>query len=295
MKPPRRAHGILAHYFRGPDDPVTDDALTAEQWSDGLDAYGTRLIGAQEWLEAFRKKKLGDAVCVTMDDGLVCQRIGLEVLEARKLTAFLFIITGTLLGVRNMVADARWIRMQYETPQAFDAAWRPYARAMLKARPMPRAFLENRPYLTVPEREFRWWRNALVTPEQYERVMWALAPKKTPPWHWFGAPDLRDYHGRLHRVGFHSHSHPMTLATLSVEQQALEYATSAYLIGTVGTSAYMSHPCGSYTPEGLRRLRAEGVLLGFAATMMRPHPLAMPSLRLKRRQKRSLRSPAVRG
>src|SRR3990167_9238110 len=103
MKPPRRAHGILAHYFRGPDDPVTDDALTAEQWSDGLDAYGTRLIGAQEWLGA-----------------------------VRKLTAFLFIITGPLLGVRNMVADARWIRMQYETPQAFDAAWRPYARAMLK-------------------------------------------------------------------------------------------------------------------------------------------------------------------
>src|SRR3972149_3782451 len=245
MKPPRRAHGILAHYFRGPDDPVTDDALTAEQWSDGLDAYGTRLIGAQEWLEAFRKKKLGDAVCVTMDDGLVCQRIGLEGLEARKLTAFLFIITGTLLGVRDMVADARW---------------RPYARAMLKARPMPRAFLENRPYLTVPEREFRWWRNALVTPEQYERVMWALAPKKTPPWHWFGAPDLRDYHGRLHRVGFHSHSHPMTLATLSVEQQALEYATSAYLIGTGGTSAYMSHPCGSSTPRGLGRARAGGGL-----------------------------------
>src|SRR3990167_1695165 len=245
MKPPRRAHGILAHYFRGPDDPVTDDALTAEQWSDGLDAYGTRLIGAQEWLGAVRKKKLGGA-------------------------------GGGPVGGRNMVADARWIRMQYEAPQAFDAAWRPYARAMLKARPMPRAFLENRPYRAVPEREFRWWRNALVTPEQYERVMWALAPKKTPPWHWFGAPDLRDYHGRLHRVGFHSHSHPMTLATLSVEQQALEYATSAYLIGTVGTSAYMSHPCGSYTPEGLRRLRAEGVLLGFAATMMRPHPLAMP-------------------
>src|SRR3970282_2909677 len=102
MKPPRPAHGILAHYFRGPDDPVTDDALPAPQWSDGLRAYGTRLIGAQEWLEAFRKKKLGDAVCVTMDDGLVCQRIGLEVPEARKLTAVLFLITGTLLRVRNM-------------------------------------------------------------------------------------------------------------------------------------------------------------------------------------------------
>src|SRR3990172_5007253 len=110
MNPPRRAHGILAHYFRSPDDPVTDDALTAEQWSDGLDAYGKRLICADEWFVAFQRRRLGDAVCVTMDDGLVCQRIGLEVLEARNLRAFLFVITGTLLGVRNMVADARWIR-----------------------------------------------------------------------------------------------------------------------------------------------------------------------------------------
>ena len=68
MKPPALAHGILAHYFHAIGSP--QGSLTVEEWKEGLDAYGPRLISAAKWIDRALKGQTKDECCVTFDDGL---------------------------------------------------------------------------------------------------------------------------------------------------------------------------------------------------------------------------------
>ena len=278
MTPPKEPHGILAHYFWDGRASRPQGSLTAADWDAGLDAYGSRLIPAGEWIERALAGKIKDECCVTFDDGLrEAYVIALPALEKRGLTAAWNIYTGPLVGVPNNLERWRWLRnFGFGGIEPFYEAWR-----KLVNPPLVPDYLLDRLYLTREDRAFRWWRNVYTTPFEYERVMIQLAASATMPdfsTHWLSFLDIQVLHRTGHVVGFHTHSHPTNMARLSVEQQALEYATSKGILEfclerPVNT---MAHPCDSWTPEGIAWLQQNGVRLAWGGTMQGSLPWHAP-------------------
>ena len=75
-----------------------------------------------------------------------------------------------------------------------------------------------------------------------------------------------------HLIGLHSHSHPMKLENLSVDDQTREYNDNITILSEILNCdkkefRYMSHPMGSYNQDTLKILKALGVELGFKHIM----------------------------
>lgn len=270
MKIPASAHGILSHYFHE-GEARPQGSLTAAEWEAGLDAYGSRLVPAAEWIERALAGTGKDEVCISFDDGLrEAYTIALPVLEQRGLTAAWNIYTSPLVGVPNNLERWRWVRnFGLGGMEPFYSAWREWAKPFV----FPETYLADRSYLSREDRVFRYWRNCVASPSDYEKAMMAVQAGCHTKWdasqHWLSFIDIQVLHRTGHVIGFHTHSHPTNMARLSVEQQALEYATSKGILEfclerPVNTGA---HPCDSWTPEGIEWLKNNGVRLMWGGTM----------------------------
>ncbi len=273
------AHGVLCHYFTGTSDRP-QGALTLEDWEALLDAYGPRLVPAEEWMSRALRGIQQDEVCVTLDDGLAEGLLALPSLQRRGLTAWWGIYTGPLVGVPNRMERYRAIRNEHGVEVFYEELWK-----RLGHRPDAKGYLADRTYLSDDDRRFRYWRNVQATPQGYEEIMDTFpAPAQREPW--LTAEEIRDLWEQDHVIGFHSHSHPTTVRGMTREQQALEYQTSQYVLGHVLYGSWysggrqrvdtMSHPCGEVTKWGLRYLSEMGVRLAWGATMAGALPLQAP-------------------
>jgi peptidoglycan/xylan/chitin deacetylase (PgdA/CDA1 family) len=286
--PPPKGHGILAHYFyREPDYPKAQGALSVEEWLEGLNRYGPRLVPADEWISRCLAGRLKDECCVTFDDGLrEAYMLALPALQQRGLTAAWNLYTGPYVGVPNKLEEYRWLRNHgFGSVDAFyDHVESLYGDA-------PADYLADRVYLTTRDRRFRYWRDQLASAEEYEAVMddaQAMAQYQAPAsrFAWIHASELRELAKAGHVIGIHTHSHPTTMECLSREQTALEYATSRAILenmlGSREPGEYgpvidtVSHPCGSYTEYGLRWLQEHRFRLAWGATMDGEAPWATP-------------------
>lgn len=273
MTPPARAHAVLAHYFHGGVHRPTQGSLSATDFAGGLDAYGSRLIPADDWIARAVTGRLRDEVCVTIDDGLRgAYDIALPELHRRGLTAAWNIYTQPYVGVPHTLERWRWLRNHaFGSVEAFYAIWR------LQVHPpvAPADYLAAYGYLTDEDRAFRYWRNECVSPAAYEQAMTALADQSTtafPADHWLSPEQLRALWLTGHVIGLHSHTHPTMLARASTEQQAVEYATCRWVLARLldvppETLDTVSYPCGGSTPGGRAWLEAHGIRLAWHATM----------------------------
>ena len=261
---PTGAHGILAHYFHdGHRYPAMQGSLSLEAWEAGLERYGARLIPASEWIDRAVAGQTKDECCVTFDDGLrEAYVIAKPSLERRGLTAAWNIYTGPLVGVPNNLERWRWLRNCKGGVEEFYLAWL----KIIRPPRLPDDYLLDRTYLSYADRQFRYWRNT-CEPLFYESVMEELWQQGRGTWtseqHWLSFLDIQALARTGHVIGFHTHSHPTNMARLSVEQQALEYATSKGILEfcleqPVNTGA---HPCDSWTPEGIAWLQAHSRLM----------------------------------
>ena len=282
MTPPSGAHAILAHYFCGPGFPPAQGALTVDEWQRGLDAYGTRLISANEWIARCLAGTLEDAVTITFDDGLLeAYVLAKPALDRRGLTAAWNVYTGPYVGVPNGLERARWLRNHaFGSVEGFyDAIER-----QIGYGPAPLEYLSDRGYLSHRDRHFRYWRDREATPAEYEAVIDLLARSANVPArsNWMAPEDLRDLASAGHVIGIHTHSHPTNLDDLSHEHQALEYATAREILDrlvlqwSVRRTTTVSHPCGRVSDWGLEWLREHGFTLGWGATMDGTAPWTTP-------------------
>jgi len=136
--------------------------------------------------------------------------------------------------------------------------------------------------LNEQDRIFRFWRNEVADSVEYELVMLALesdCPAMFDPAnHWLSIEDIQDLAAAGHVIGFHTHSHPTNMARLSVEQQALEYATSKGMLEIILEQSVTTgaHPCDSWAPEGIAWLQANGVRLMWGGTIHGEAPWHAP-------------------
>ena len=277
MKPPTEPHGLMLHYFHGGAHKPTQGSLSADDFRRLLDEYGHRMIDAALWHDLAVGNVLADQVCVTLDDGLrEAIDVALPVLEERGLTAAWNVPTLPLVGVPLAQEVYRWVRNQFATMGDFyNAAGGAYV--------IPPEYLAHIAYLSPRDRAFRYIRDEVLSAAEYERLMDFIArangltcPITTD--HWLRSSDLWELREAGHVIGLHTHTHPTNITGLSREQQAAEYATSAWILKTIigEPVTTMSHPNGRVTDFGLDWMRANGITLAWGATMTGSWPYMVP-------------------
>lgn len=139
-------------------------------------------------------------------------------------------------------------------------------------------YLCDFPFYSKADRTFRYVRDNVLSNAEYGQVMASLmdeqdfSPADTDARLFMSATDLLMLHGEGHIVGLHSDTHPTSMDSLPVEEQAREYRTNFEFIQSVTGSSpiAMSHPCGKYTDQTLELLQEIGIVVGFRSSMSIP-------------------------
>lgn len=276
---PSGPHAVMAHYFVKDDAHRTQGALTPDEWRRGLDAYGDRLISAPEWIKRAVAGELSDEVTVTIDDGLYeAYLYAKPALDERGIRAAWNIYSLPYVGVPLAQEEWRWVRNRaFPALQDFYDAWWGLIGGEDIARAMPRAYLADYGYLTDIDRLYRYWRNELASPQQYETVMSQLG--QAHPFdasrHWLSFADLQGLVNAGHVVGLHTHTHPLHLVDATREQIAMEWATCAHLLHQFRPTT-ASYPCGQMMDASIAWFKSHGIELAWGATMKGEIPWNCP-------------------
>lgn len=283
----RHPHGVMFHHFRhGATHPAGQGALSAEEFADLLAFLDpARILDAGTWLEKARRGRLADGdLCLTFDDGLRCQAdVALPVLDHFGLTAFWFVYSSVLEGQPATVEVYRYFRtVFFETVEAFYDAFEATAGGMGFGPALSSGlaafdadYLSNAPYYTEADRRFRFIRDRILRPQDYDAIMERMMADRRADRDdiarvlWMDAGNLVSLKKGGHVVGLHSHSHPTLLAALPAEAQRAEYSrNAACLEGILGSRPNtVSHPCNSYGSATLDILTELGVEVGFRADL----------------------------
>src|SRR3989338_6154423 len=114
--PRKLEHGIMFHHFHNERHSVGQGSLSQEDFEEILNFIGIqRIVDPFEWLRRLEANKLsGEHVCLTFDDGLLCQfDIALPVLQRYDLKAFWFVYSSVFEGEVEMLEVYRRFRSQY--------------------------------------------------------------------------------------------------------------------------------------------------------------------------------------
>lgn len=260
--------GLMFHHFHGGAHPKVQGSFSAQELAQVIESR-KNLVSAQEFMAWRPYWDRGDqSEVLTFDDGLRCQYdVALPVLQAYRLTAFWFVPTAPLIGVRSRLEIWRWLRtVGYDTIDAFYDAFDRRTGYSTHVMHDPN-FLSDRIYLSPRDRAFRFLRDHVLSPHEYERTMESLCDS-APTKFWMTPLQLIGLQKQGHIIGPHSHSHPTMLADLTNEQQEIEYATSSWILEQIlGEKPIgMSHPNGQSTPHGIAYLQELGYQIGFNAT-----------------------------
>jgi len=281
----------MFHYFHdGKRHPAAQGTVSALEFEQVLDRFASvgKLLGADEWAFRAERNALREGeVCVTIDDGLVCQAdVALPHLKERGLPAFWFVQSGILTGDVGLMEVFRQFRSEYfSTLSGFYEAF--FSRTLgsrvgagIGSRPaeMPDAYLEDFAFYSDEDRAFRYVRDEVLGPEEYIDVMSDLmssmdtSVEKLSDGLFLTGACLQELEREGHIIGLHSHSHPYLLGGLPEEKQRLEYETNYEVLSEILVAPPFSvaHPRNSYGAETLAILRSLGIRLGFRSNMAMP-------------------------
>jgi peptidoglycan/xylan/chitin deacetylase (PgdA/CDA1 family) len=281
------AKGLMFHHFYGGAHPDVQGAISTAQFADILEFVGVkRILDPYEWCERARRGALDERdLCITFDDSLRCQfDLALPVLESYGLKAFWFVYSSVFEGQFTPLEIYRWFRTTQfaridDFYTAFDAAvaGSPFSAEMETALAgfVARNYLAECAFYSDADRRFRFQRDVVLGPQRYDRIMGAMIDaagvdmRAVGPSLWMDDACLRDLDSRGHIVGLHSYSHPMVMASLPPDDQAIEYLRNfQHLERVLGKKPEtMSHPSGSYNAATLAILRNLGISVGFRTDM----------------------------
>jgi len=273
----------MFHYFHDHEHAAGQGSLSADDLARLIGHIGAeRIVGPRRWIELADTGKLkSNDVCLTFDDNLRCQYdVALPVLREYGLTAFWFTQTGIYHGQLSRQDVYRKFRTEhYEDVNAFyEAFFRMLATSRYAERAeqalrhfTPDAYLARHEFYTEADRRFRYVRDEVLTPAEYDGLMTALIASEGGRLEnlterlWMSPRCLRQLYSEGHLIGLHTHSHPTRLERLSPEEQRAEYTENhAALTALLGEPpAAMAHPCNSYTPGTLEILKSLSIKLGF--------------------------------
>lgn len=290
MKKPDTPFGLMFHHFyNDKQHPYIQGAVTATDFRETLTGLaGVKVWPAKEWLQRYEVGELTPLdACVTFDDSLRCQYdIALPVLEELGLTAFWFVYSSVFENVRESFEIYRFFRnIAYNTVEEYyheffselelstndDRDW-----SAIIASPEACNHLIEHDFYSRLDRQFRYLRDWVLTPPEFEKIMYKLMARKDfdpAAWGermWMDDDCLRDLDRRGHVIGLHSYSHPVNFRRLDISHQVKEYFCNArHLDGVLGyVPNVMAHPSNSYSDTTLQILKGFGIMYGFRSTPM---------------------------
>lgn len=278
-------HGLMFHYFHGVPSCGSQGSLTAHDLEALLDFVGIeRVIPPDEWCTRADAGSLGHSVCLTFDDGLRSQYdIAAAVLEEHGLAAFFFVHTSSLESPPTGPELHRYLCSTYgHVDRFYEDFFQVVGLGECAERVSdglrtfdPKSYLAAFPFYTDADRSFRFVRDDLLAPHEYENVIAQLFARRRIDQEsvrrdlWLQREHLQDLERRGHMVGLHSHSHPMSMARLPYEEQLDEYQTNLDVLSEVlgRRPVCMSHPNNSRNSVTFEVLTKLGVRVGFRAEM----------------------------
>jgi peptidoglycan/xylan/chitin deacetylase (PgdA/CDA1 family) len=278
-------HGVMFHYFHL--KKPFQGSISQEQFKEVLDYIGSEnLLSAEEWTKRAETNKLEkNNLCITFDDGLRCQyETGLPVLRKYGLTAFWFVNSNTFVGELGFLEIYRHFRNtcfttidEFYGAFYFTALSSSFASAVQQGlNVFPRNYLSEYPFYTEGDRKFRYIRDKILKPSEYEQIMNKMINSKGLIFQdiskelWLGMEHLQALQSKEHIIGLHSHTHPTVMANLPYDAQQLEYQNNFDIFSKILREKpfTMAHPCCSYSDDTLKILRDLGIRLGFRTNML---------------------------
>lgn len=279
----------MFHYFHdGLKHKPSQGSISKTQFENILKKVGAeKILPAKEWAHKAEKGLLErDDICLTFDDGLRCQYdVALPVLRKYKLTAFWFVNSSTLVGEIGVLEVYRRFRNEFfPSMNAFydnffsTALKSPYEKAVEKGlSTFPTDYLSEFTFYTEGDRKFRYLRDKVLKPREYEEIMNILIQSKGVTIDelakelWLDKDQLCELKDEEHIIGIHSHSHPTAMANLPYEEQQIEYKKNFEILSNILQEKpfTMAHPCNSYSANTLKILSNLGIHLGFRSNMIK--------------------------
>lgn len=280
------AHGIMFHHFHSEVHPERSGSISADE----LERMITHIEGSHKILDPRdfqsdleRNQLENDAVILSFDDGLLCQiDVALPVLESKSIRALFNIYTGVFDSTPPPLEVFSFFRETFFGD--FLKFWADFYKAFLDTFPSlerryveeyPAGYLDNFPFYSSEERRFRFIRDKVLNPQDYELIMWHMidqsgfdveSAKKSL---WMSTEDVKRLEAAGHSIGLHSHTHPMTMSSLPSSRQRQEFLKNQEVLASIlgFEPTMMAHPCGSYSGETIDILEQLGVRLGFRSSL----------------------------
>ena len=288
----KSAFGIMFHHFHGESHPVSQGSIS----SNDLDQIivwvrkNYRILNIEEFFQRALAGKLStNETCLTFDDSLLCQfEIALPVIESNGITALFNVYSSAFSGKPDPMEVYRYFRtVSYKNFDDFfddffqmtkDRFSIDYVRGISKFSSEKKIY-DGFPFYTENDKIFRFFRDKILGPSNYNQIMIDLMNKKNfnssdvPKKVFMTINQLEKLNGKGHILGLHSDTHPTQIQSLSKEAQVREYTINHEFLKNITSISprIVAHPCGQYSETTLDILRQLGVVVGFRSSMNIPY------------------------
>jgi peptidoglycan/xylan/chitin deacetylase (PgdA/CDA1 family) len=282
----------MFHHFHGENHPAGQGSISANDLDQMIEwlRKDYKILNIEEFFQkALEGKLTTKETCLTLDDSLLCQyEIALPVIESHGLTALFNAYSSAFSGTPDPLEVYRYFRsVSYEN---FDEFFDDFF-TMIKERfssgyvkgmsrfSREREIYDGFPFYTENDKIFRFFRDKILGPSNYNLIMIDLMNKKmfdtseVPTKVFMTVLHLEQLNQKGHTLGLHSDTHPTQIQSLSKEAQVREYTTNYdFLKNITGTGArIVAHPCGQYSETTLEILHQLEVDVGFRSSLSIPY------------------------
>ncbi len=288
----KSAFGIMFHHFHGENHPAGQGSISANDLDQMIAWFRKEyeILDIQEFFQkALGGKLTTKETCLTFDDALLCQyEIALPVIESHGLTALFNVYSSAFSGTPDPLEVYRYFRsVSYENFDDFfddfittlrDKFSSDYVKGISRFSREKKIY-DGFPFYTHNDKVFRFFRDKILGPSNYDQIMNELINKKmfdsseVPTKVFMTVPQLQHLDLKGHALGLHSDTHPTQIQSLSKEAQIREYTTNYdFLKSITGIGARMvAHPCGEYNETTLEILHQLEVGVGFRSSLNIPY------------------------
>lgn len=282
---------IMYHHFHDGNDFIkVQGSIDAEQFEKTIiflkEKYN--LINPQEWFEKLDNNTITERdTCLTFDDALKCQfDIALPVLEKYNIKAIWSIYTSITKGKIELLEIFRNFRclkfsdLDEFYDKFFDEILKEneilYYQECKKFEKLN--YLKSYTFYTENDRKYRYFRNEVLTNEQYEAIYFKLMDEKNfdlieeSKKIWLSKENIKYLSDNGHTIALHSETHPTIMNKLGYKEQFEEYSVNQKLLADIiGYKPYVvAYPCGSYNDDTERIMNDLEVKYGFCSNMNEP-------------------------
>ena len=290
-------HGIMFHHFHDKKNyKPSQGSIDSKSFKRIISKIGKKnILNAEDFKNKLINKTIrSNHVCITFDDGLLCQyKIAYPILKKLKIKAFWFIYSSILTSKPSKLEIFREFRNSFYKKiddfyeeffyqMNFYINEKKYLIFLKKRKKNFNDMKKKFPFYSKNDIKFRITRDLFLDDLQYNKIMEKMIKKKN-----ISEKDLRRklYLNIKHikemlkdgqTFGLHSHNHPTNFNFLSKTKQKSEYKKNIYYFKKYISKNHpfsMSHPCGVYNKNLLKFLKMNKIQIGFRSNMQKKNKI----------------------